>query len=180
MLLLTLRGTPTIYQGEEIGMRDVPIPPGRVQDPWDKNVPGFGRDPVRTPMPWTADPGGAFTSGKPWLPLGPDLGALNVAAQEADPLSMLSLYRALLRLRHSEPALSVGSYVPIAATDRVLAYERRHGERRLLVALNMGGEPAEHPAERATVLLSTALDRSFEAKSGRLLLRPHEGCVAAL
>jgi alpha-glucosidase len=180
MLLLTLRGTPTIYQGEEIGMRDVPIPPERVQDSWGRNVPGFGRDPVRTPMPWTAEPGGAFTSGKPWLPLGPDLGALNVAAQEADPRSMLSLYRALLRLRRSESALSVGSYVPVAATDRVLAYERRDGGRRLLVALNMSGEPAELPTARRIILLSTTLDRSFEAKSGRLLLRPHEGCISAL
>jgi alpha-glucosidase len=179
MLLLTLRGTPTIYQGEEIGMRDVPILAGRMQDPWGRNVPGFGRDPVRTPMPWSAAPNGGFTSGEPWLPLGPDHGALNVAAQEANPRSMLSLYRALLRLRRSEPALSVGSYVLVAATDRVLAYERRHGGRRLLVALNMGGEPAEHPAERATVLLSTALDRD-DAASVRLLLRPHEGCVAAL
>jgi alpha-glucosidase len=93
MLLLTLRGTPAIYQGEEIGMRDVPIPPERVQDPWGKNVPGFGRDPVRTPMPWTADPGGGFTSGKPWLPIGPALATVNVASQSADPRSMLSLYR---------------------------------------------------------------------------------------
>jgi alpha-glucosidase len=150
-----------------------------VQDPWGRNVPGFGRDPVRTPMPWSAAPNGGFTSGEPWLPLGPDHGALNVAAQEADPRSMLSLYRALLRLRRSELALSVGSYAPVAATDRVLAYERRDGDRRLLVALNMSGGPAEHPVERATVLLSTVLDRD-DAASGRLLLRPHEGCIAVL
>jgi alpha-glucosidase len=99
MLLLTLRGTPTIYQGEEIGMGNVPIPHERVQDPWGRRVPGFGRDPVRTPVPWTAEPSGGFTSGEPWLPLGSDLGALNVVAQEGDPRSMLSLYRALLRAR---------------------------------------------------------------------------------
>ena len=76
MLLLTLRGTPTIYQGEEIGMTDVPIPPERVQDPWERNVPGLGlgRDPVRTPMQWDAGPNAGFAraGAEPWLPLAPD------------------------------------------------------------------------------------------------------------
>jgi alpha-glucosidase len=180
MLLLTLRGTSTIYQGEEIGMRDVPISPERVQDPWGRRVPGFGRDPVRTPMPWNAELNGGFTSGGPWLPLGSDLATINVAAQEADPRSMLSLYRALLRLRRAEPALSIGSYVPVAATDRVLAYERRHRGRRLLVALNMSGEPVELPTEAATILLSTTLEQGRAATSGQLLLRPDEGCIGTL
>ena len=71
MLLLTLRGTPTIYQGEEIGMTDVPIPPERVQDPWEKRVPGLGlgRDPARIPMLWDTSPNAGFTTGTPWLPL---------------------------------------------------------------------------------------------------------------
>ena len=71
MLLLTLRGTPTIYYGDEIGMRDVPIPPERVQDPWEKNEPGLGlgRDPERTPMQWDGRPKAGFTTGEPWLPL---------------------------------------------------------------------------------------------------------------
>ena len=74
MLLLTLRGTPTIYQGEEIGMQDVAIPPDQVHDPFELNVPGFGlgRDPVRTPMPWTSGRHGGFTEGHPWLPLDAD------------------------------------------------------------------------------------------------------------
>jgi alpha-glucosidase len=93
--------------------------------------------------------------------------------------SMLSLYRALLRLRRSEPALSIGNYVPVAATDRGLAYERRHRGRRLLVALNMSGETVDLPTEAATILLSTTLDGRREATSGRLLLRPHEGCIGA-
>src|SRR5581483_6230213 len=83
MLLLTLRGTPTIYQGEEIGMQDVAIPADRVQDPFELNVPGFGlgRDPVRTPMPWSAGLHAGFTLGTPWLPLNSDAHVLNVAAQ---------------------------------------------------------------------------------------------------
>ena len=81
MLLLTLRGTPTVYQGEEIGMVDTPIPPHLVQDPLERNVPGFnlGRDPVRTPMPWSLEPHGGFTDGQPWLPLNADADVLNVS-----------------------------------------------------------------------------------------------------
>src|SRR4029079_12034848 len=71
MMLLTLRGTPTMYYGDEIGMRDIPIPPELVQDPWEKNVPGLGlgRDPERTPMQWNGAPNSSFTTGTPWLPL---------------------------------------------------------------------------------------------------------------
>ncbi len=182
MLLLTLRGTPTIYQGEEIGMADVPIPPGRVQDPWERNVPGLGlgRDPVRTPMQWDAGPNAGFTGAEaePWLPLAPDHRDVNVAAQAADPHSMLSLYRALLALRRAEPALSVGSYVPVeGAEEDVLAYERRDDAtgRRLLVALNLGGRERGLPramSERRRVLLSTHLDGG-----GTGCLRPDEGVV---
>ncbi len=181
MLLLTLRGTPTIYQGEELGLVDVPIPPELVQDPWERNVPGLGlgRDPVRTPMSWTDEPGGGFTTGRPWLPLGEPNSRANVAAQAADPGSMLALYRALLRLRRAEPALAVGSLAQVNATDRVLAYERRDGARRLVVALNMGGEPAELRASAGAVLLSTFLDRAGERIGGRVSLRPNEGCIVA-
>src|SRR3954471_5980167 len=83
MLLLTLRGTPTIYQGEEIGMKDVPIPTDQIQDPWERNVPGLGlgRDPERTPMQWDASPNAGFSSARPWLPLSPDYIEVNVALQ---------------------------------------------------------------------------------------------------
>ncbi|HEX8432647.1 MAG TPA: alpha-amylase family glycosyl hydrolase, partial [Longimicrobium sp.] len=126
MLLLTLRGTPTLYYGDEIGMTDVPIPPERVQDPWEKNVPGrrLGRDPVRTPMPWADAPHAGFTTGEPWLPLGADHRAQCAAVQAADGGSMLALHRALLALRRSEPALSVGAYRTAEAGEGVLAYER--------------------------------------------------------
>ena len=122
MLLMTLRGTPTIYQGEEIGMVDTPIPPDLVQDPFERNVPGFGlgRDPVRTPMPWSAAPNGGFTEGTPWLPLNADADRLNVSNQADDPRSMLSLYRALIRLRRESEALSIGDWRLLSA-DRARA-----------------------------------------------------------
>ena len=183
MLLLTLRGTPTIYQGEEIGMMDVPIPPERVQDPWERNVPGLGlgRDPERTPMQWDAGANAGFSAAEPWLPIAPDADTVNVAAQAADSTSTLALYQALTRLRRSEPALSVGDYRPGRADETVLTYERHHGGRRLIVTLNMSGQAqflSGLPAGR--LLVSTALDRAGEPTNGDLALMPDEGCVIAL
>jgi alpha-glucosidase len=132
VLLLTLRGTPTLYYGDELGMRDVPIPADRVQDPWERRVPGLGRDPVRTPVRWTDD--GGFTTGEPWLPLGD---GASVAAQERDPGSLLALYRRLLALRRAEPALATGDWALVRAADGVLAYTRGG---TFLVALNLTGE----------------------------------------
>jgi alpha-glucosidase len=179
MLLLTLRGTPTIYQGEELGMRDVAIPADEVKDPWEKNAPGLGlgRDPVRTPMPWNGRMHRGFTRGVPWLRLGTN-DVANACAQSTDPASMLSLYRALLRLRRCEPALSVGSYVSRSTTDSVLIYERRHANRRLLVALNFSDQPQTLDAEHAgRILLSTCPDAHAHAVNR---LAPHEGRVMEL
>jgi alpha-glucosidase len=180
ILLLTLRGTPTMYQGDEIGMSNVPIPADRIQDPWEKNVPGLGlgRDPVRTPMQWDASENAGFSSTEPWLPLSDDFAEVNVAAQSEQPGSILSLYRALLRLRRAEPALSVGDYAPFAATDEILAYERRLGSRRLLIILNLTNRSAQIAAPSCRVLLSTGSRHSGAEMSGSILIDPHEGLVA--
>jgi alpha-glucosidase len=182
MLLLTLRGTPTLYYGDELGLGDVPIPPDRVCDPWEKNMPGFGlgRDPVRTPMPWTGAPGGGFTTGEPWLPFGPDLAVRNVTAQERDPGSMLSLYRRLIALRRREPALSVGDYGAIAAAGEVLCYERRCGPRKLRILLNLGDAAvrlslAEPSAMR--IALSSEPERTGAVVASEIRLHPAEGVV---
>jgi alpha-glucosidase len=164
ILLLTLRGTPTLYYGDEIGMQDVPIAPHQVQDPFEKNVPGMGlgRDPERTPMQWDATANAGFTAAKPWLPLAPDYKTSNVAVQQEDPSSILSLYRKLIDLRRAEPALSVGSFELLPCEGEVLAYLRRYGGRTFLVVLNLGHEPAEFAkaggelvGETAEVVLST-------------------------
>ena len=91
MLLLTLRGTPTMYYGDEIGMRDVEIPEEQIRDPWERRVPGqgLGRDPARTPMRWTSEANAGFTTGVPWLPIGDDVASLNVAAQREDLVNAL-------------------------------------------------------------------------------------------
>jgi alpha-glucosidase len=182
MLLLTLRGTPTIYQGEEIGMSDVPIPHNRVQDPWERNVPGLGlgRDPERTPMQWDGSPQAGFSSTEPWLPISDDHEQHNVKAETADSRSMLSLYKALIGLRRREPSLSVGAHLRTRSEGLVLRYRRYYDERRLDVALNFGGDECELPFgddSPRTVLLSTHLDRNGEDFGERLRLRPNEGVV---
>ena len=184
MLLRTLRGTPTIYYGDEIGMHDVRIPPEGVQDPFEKQTPGlgYGRDPARTPMQWTPDRNAGFCppAADPWLPLADDYRAVNVAAEREDPTSTLTLHRRLLALRRAEPALAVGSYEPVMAAGDLLAYAREHHGRRFLVALNLGHEPlsSEAPAFEGRVALSTRLDREGEEVVGGVLrLRGDEGVV---
>ena len=184
LLLLTLRGTPTVYYGDELGMCDVPIPPERVQDPVARNLPGLGlgRDPERTPMHWDASANAGFTTGTPWLPLADDYMTANVAAEDADPRSTLALYRRLLALRRAEPALAVGPFAPIAATDAVFAYARtapEGGGRRFVVALNFTSEPRtlRHDALRGSLTLSTHLDRDGEHVDGMVELRGNEGIV---
>ena len=139
VLLLTLQGTPTIYYGDELGMRDVPIPPDRVQDPSEKNQPGLGlgRDPERTPMQWTGGAGAGFTTGTPWLPIAADVGRVNVEAQGADTTSMLALYRRLLALRQTEPGLAAGGMRLLPRQGPVVAWTRElQGRPRLLVLVN--------------------------------------------
>ena len=143
LLLLTLRGTPTIYNGEEIGMVDGVIPPDAVRDPWEQNAPGLGlgRDPCRTPMQWTAAPGAGFTQGTPWLPIPATRDRCNVESQAADPHSMLCFYRRLLALRAGVPALSIGDYRALDVTDSTFVFERSAAGTAVVVALNFAAEP---------------------------------------
>ena len=182
MLLLTLRGTPTLYYGDELGLTDVAIPPAQVQDPRELREPGlaFGRDPVRTPMPWDATANAGFTTAKPWLPLNADWRKRNVARMAEDPHSILTLYRRLLAARRAHLALSIGDFASLGADGDVLAYERRHGTDRLIVALNLGGRPhckqLPHWASDYRPLLST-VDDAGQIVEGALRLRADEGVI---
>ena len=177
VLLLTLRGTPTIYYGDEIGLADQPIPADRIRDPQALREPGvaFNRDEVRTPMPWNDSAGGGFTTGEPWLPLNDDWSTRNVAVQASDPGSMLALHRDLLALRRKHAALAVGDIVDVAASGAVLSYERRHGDERIFVALNLGAAVQAMDLPEGAVLLSTHADAPV---SGRL--RSNEAIILLL
>lgn len=173
-MLLTLRGTPFLYYGEEIGMSNTPIPRTRLQDPLGRKYWPFhpGRDPVRTPMQWSAEPNAGFSSTEPWLPVNPLYPSVNVAAQQNDPASLLHWYKALLRLRKSEPALRLGSYERLPAEQAVLCYERQLGEDRILVALNFSStaRPLHLPPEASWKVLLATPAFSGENLSGTLLL----------
>ena len=186
VLLLTLRGTPTLYYGDELGLENVDIPRDLIDDVRELNEPGhgFGRDPQRTPMPWeSTPPGGGFTTGQPWLPLGEANLARSVAAQRDDPRSMLTLYRRLLGLRRSEPALAVGAYRPVPATGSVLAYRRSHDDREMLVVLNLAASPQrqELPDEfrGGRIVLSATLRVEDQPVDGELEVPGNEAFVIA-
>jgi alpha-glucosidase len=182
MLLLTLRGTPTLYQGDELGMEDVAIPPHRVRDPWELNVPGLGlgRDPVRTPMLWSDAPYAGFSTVEPWLPLGESWSEIHVERQSQRPDSVFALYRALLDLRRREPALWRGHYVPVAATETLLAYERRADSARLLVILELSGRGGALTTLPGTIVLATDRARSGTRVGGALMMSPNEGLIIRL
>jgi alpha-glucosidase len=179
VLLLTLRGTPTIYYGDELGLADVAIPSDRVQDPRELREPGLGlgRDPVRTPMPWNASDHAGFSTAEPWLPLGPDWPTRNVQAESADQGSMLALHHRLLDLRRKHAALAVGDFRLLDAEGDVLAYERRHGDERIAVALNLGASDQRVAVPAGEALLSTVDVSLIRDEGDQLVLRPNEAVI---
>jgi alpha-glucosidase len=186
LILLTLRGTPTIYYGDEIGMQDVDIPPEKEQDPFGLRVPGLGlgRDPARTPMQWDASHNAGFApdAEEAWLPLADDYETVNVAAQVNDPTSTLSFYRELLRLRRSVRTLRRGSLAWVDDLPQdVLGYTRTFDTDHLLVLVNFGGaaQSVPLPADFAEggVLISTRMNDTVHTDAGRIALEPYEGVL---
>jgi alpha-glucosidase len=181
VLLLTLRGTPTLYYGDEIGMADVPIPPDQIQDPWALREPGIGagRDPVRTPMQWDRSPHAGFSATRPWLPLADNWTEQNVESLDLQPFSILSLYKRLLALRRNCEALRLGRYETLTCRDDVFGFARSVGQEKLIVLLNFGQERrmVSLGSARAMVLLSTIRDRSGERTASDLALDPNEAVI---
>jgi len=188
MLLLTLRGTPTLYYGDELGMTDVPISASEVRDPAEKNQPGQGkgRDPERSPMLWLSTPNAGFTTPEatPWLPLQHDWPTENAAAQSQRPRSMLNLYRRLLALRRRHDTLHAGPIADIAAEGNILRYRRlalpEGYSTDFQILLNLGDDVATVSCAPGTILLTTLLDGSGSEVDGPIQIESGEGLLIAL
>lgn len=181
MLLLSLRGTPTLYYADELGLPNGVIPVKKMQDP-----PGlrFGlersRDVARTPMQWDDSPFAGFSTVEPWLPVSPDYHTRNVSLQDDDPGSILNLYRHLIWYRRKSPSLLAGSYRAVHAPANCFVYVREHSSGTHLVALNFSPQergisiPADSPGK---LLISTYLDRVESLQHPNVHLRPNEGVL---
>ncbi|MFP5384819.1 MAG: alpha-amylase family glycosyl hydrolase [Bacteriovoracia bacterium] len=184
MLLLTLRGTPTMYYGDEIGMHDVHIPPDAVQDPFEKNVPGMGhgRDPERTPMQWNDEEYAGFSEVKPWLPVASDYKTYNVKTLREFQKSCLNFYKRLLDIRSQSRVLQGGDYQKHYVDEHLFAYIRSDGKDRFLIVLNFCPEEYGLNLKELSgeIILSTKLDREHEEVSGQLKLRSNEGVLIHL
>jgi len=180
MLLLTLRGTPTMYYGDELGLARTEVPPEFTQDSWEKNEPGLGvsRDPWRTPLPWDASTNGGFTTGRPWLPLDPTYRTKNATSLRQQNTSLLMLYHRLIQIRKAHRTLTIGEARVMGAEDNVLVYERTHDSERIVVVLNFGDHDrilSPPTLAKSTLILSTSMDR--EGPVSELKLRGNEGVI---
>jgi alpha-glucosidase len=178
VLLLTLRGTPLIYYGDEIGMVETDVAAELQQDPYGRRVPGQGRDGCRTPMQWSAAAHAGFSSPDTpatWLPVHPDHAVHNVETEATDPASRLSLYRRLLRLRRAHPALHSGSVEVLPSVSQVVAYRRSNPvAESFTIAVNLSAGPVDHPADGPVVV---GTDHSREGKAFDGHLAPWEAVV---
>jgi alpha-glucosidase len=191
-MYLTLRGSPIMYYGEEIGMEnndpkrkeDVQDPIGRRGWPLEK-----GRDGERTPMQWNDKKNAGFTEGQPWVPVSPSYKTRNVAAEAKDPNSILSFYRHLLAMRHTEPALLEGEYIGLNTDDpNVYSYMRRYKEEAILVVLNMSAgnqkvrfdlAPQGFTSPKLRILL-TSLKNRVTSMSDGLPMEPYSAVIAKI
>jgi alpha-glucosidase len=178
MMLLTLRGTPVLYQGDEIGLTDGDLAKQDVHDPVGLRFwPAYkGRDPERTPMPWSGEANGGFTTpgATPWLPLGSP--ASNVEQQRHDADSVMTLVRDLIAARRGNPDLAGGDYATVSSPPGTWLWRRGTGT---LVALNMSDQLLDVglPERAGTIVIGTDRSRDGTTLNGPLELGPWEGVV---
>ncbi|XP_059150335.1 probable maltase isoform X1 [Physella acuta] len=196
LLLMTLKGTPTTYYGEEIGMEEITLTYEQSQDPWAINAGpdrylSVSRDLVRSPMQWSADSQAGFTNGsKPWLPVQANYTLLNVETEKADPQSHLNLYKEYVALRQLDAFKFGDINVDVVTNDNILSYTRSFGSARYLVAINFGQSPSTDDysvvnSASGTVVSNTGnVDTSLSKGSGvtlsQLTLNPGDGVVIKL
>ena len=189
VVLLSIRGTPYLYYGEEIGLQDVEVPVDEIIDPparralVDPDFEWWNRDQCRSPMPWSNGPGHGFTTGRPWLRFGDDADGRNVASQEADDGSVLATYRRLIALRRSSAALRTGTLQLVSVgTSDVLAWYREAPGEHLLVVVNFADAsrsvtlPSQGDESFAPVA-GSHVDPSAPGAGNALTLRPLEAVI---
>ena len=185
MMMLTLRGTPINYYGDELGMEDGDVPPDKIVDPWEIQSPGLGlgRDPERTPMQWDNSPNAGFSPAnvEPWLPVADNYKTVNVEDAQKRPDSFLSFTQQLIALRRQSPALNQGSYQSLDTPPGLFAYRREHGDGQRTIILNFTGDPISWnlpgDVQTTAVLLSTHPTNSAQIENGRLLLKANEAII---
>lgn len=187
LMLLTLRGTPFLYYGEEIGMRNVFIPRWKFQDPVGKRYWPFhpGRDEERTPMQWDDSENAGFTKNKPWLPIAKDFQRVNVAKQKNDPDSLFSFYRKLIWFRKKNKTLQSGNYRVIEGLDeRIFAYVREDEEKKYMIVLNFSSKPLtinlKNYSLSGEVLISTIKKSERKKLHNKLKIDGDEGLLIHL
>jgi alpha-glucosidase len=179
-LILTLRGTPFLYYGDELGMRETIFTDHRSKDPWGNNVEGLSRDGARTPMQWTPEPNAGFTApgAEAWLPVSASSRTVNVETQLADENSLLNVYRRLLALRKRSPALRFGSFRSHpASTDEVFVYLRESNTEVMTVALNFGSTVLSMSIGDGRVVFSSHDHLRAEQVDGEVELSPEEAII---
>lgn len=181
-MLCSLRGSVSLYQGDELGLPQAEVPRERMRDPFGLRFwPAFGgRDGCRTPMVWTTAADAGFSAGEPWLPVDERQLALAVERQEREPDSMLHAARRLLAWRRRQPALLAGELELLEGTGEMLCWIRRCEAQKLLVALNMTGRTLRAPLGRdvAEVLDGHGFEGRIEADE--IVLEPHQALFAGL
>ncbi|MCW7480046.1 alpha-glucosidase [Leptospira kanakyensis] len=190
-MMLTLRGTPFLYYGEEIGMKRQKVAYNKIQDPVGKRYWPFhpGRDPERIPMPWNGSETTGFTTGKPWLPLYEDANTVNVESQKEDPDSLFFTYKKLIQLRKERKSLRKGKLkIHLSPDKQVLYYRRREGKEETYIFLNFSSKPVSVSYPRKwdlnQILFSTknrtsSFELEKELDTGGLLLFPNEAVIFA-
>ncbi|HSX19272.1 MAG TPA: alpha-amylase family glycosyl hydrolase [Candidatus Saccharimonadales bacterium] len=187
IMLLTLRGFSYIYSGDELAMTDTPIAKDKVMDTFELHSPGLGlgRDPQRTPMQWDTTKNAGFSTDSPWLPVNKNYKKLNVQAQMQDKKSHLNLYKKLINLKKTSPAIKEGEYIPLPMpAPNVYSYLREKGAQKVLVVVNFDNKPKKLSLgyKEARIILDSFLTREPNKKVSLVdfKLKPDEGIIFEL
>jgi alpha-glucosidase len=186
LFLLTLRGTPFIYYGEEIGMKNGTIPRKMIKDPLGKKFWPFfkGRDRARTPMQWDTSSNAGFTAAEPWLPVNSDYHQKNIENQKTNPDSLLTLYHKLIALRRAYPALNRGSWIPdCPGKNGIISFFRTVDQEKMLIILNFTSSKKtvlRKSDHNETLILSSTPEIGASINGDFYRLQPYEGIILKL